>query len=63
MNDSEWRKDKWGNTCFGKMTDNRLKNTNGVVISPGFGVCIAHFNANGIETRTCLYCNEDEFEI
>ena len=32
MTSHEWLTDKYGDTCYGKMVDNKLKNCNGIRI-------------------------------
>ena len=45
MSDSEWDTDKYDDMCYGPITDNELRNTNGVCINTyGNYVCIAHYD-------------------
>jgi hypothetical protein len=49
---------------YGKFTDNRLRNCNGVSIYPEFGgVYIAHWAANGGLTYPYICCHAVNFEI
>jgi hypothetical protein len=49
---------------YGKMEDNKLKNTKGIRIIPMLGVVnITHFNQNGLETMPMIKCAADEFTI
>ena len=49
---------------YGKITDNRLRNTNGTTISPSYsGVRIGHFNQDGYSSRPCIECTKDKFVI
>ena len=59
----QWNTDKYGYIVYGKMTDNRLRNTNGVKIYPNYGVHICHFDYTGNGTDPRIYCDEDEFKI
>ena len=59
----EWFVGKFGSICYGKQTDNRLRNTKGIIISNPNGVYIAHFDANGVWTTPRIDCKADKFEI
>ena len=48
-------KDNKGYTCYGKQTDNRLINTNGVKIYP--------YDGDVDVTKPRIFCNEDDFDI
>ena len=47
MTGSEWQTDKYGYIYYGKQTNNNLKNTNGIRISPGGMLLITHFTQYG----------------
>ena len=63
LTDQKWKKDRLSYHVYGKLTDNNLKNTNGIKIGYGFGVVISYFDADGMSTTPRIYCNADGFDI
>ena len=59
----EWQTDRDGCHVLGKMTDNYLINTKGVLINPIGVVFIANFGQDGDVTIPRLYCKADRFRI
>ena len=58
----QWFTDRLGKACYGKQTNNYLKNTKGVYISPYY-VFIAYMDHHGGATRPYIYCAAGKFVI
>ena len=58
MTDSEWETGEDGAHLLGKITDNRLINTQGVIIRPYDGdTIISQFDQDGYSTTPRIYCD------
>ena len=64
MTNGEWFTNKYGYTCYGKQTDNRLEiNTKGVCIWSDGSVTIAYYDERGHVTRPVIVCSANGFDI
>jgi hypothetical protein len=52
----KWKTDKFGDFCYGKITNNDIRNSKGVWIIKG-AVYVAHFDKNGRETKPWIFCD------
>ena len=59
----QWFINEYDDHCIGKNTDNDLKNTKGILVSPSLGrVWITTFLENGVMVGPLIDCSEDDFQ-
>ena len=63
MTGHQWVKNKFGSTYYGLLTDNLLRNTNGVRISPSGFVIMGNFDNRGHVTKPYIICEHFDFRI